>query len=156
MFTLQSPPYQCNASNHYKLKESCSSSLSHCPLTYIKFVRICLYLLNHLITFDCGVTYNRLFCVVHYQNTCHTCLFQDLPMHLQVPPINGPIFALQGGFALDSNIIGVPMRNNNMPKHVCFHNQQFWVNCPTFSLLLQLVLVIIHSLPNMIFTNSKL
>jgi hypothetical protein len=155
MFMLQSPPYWCRASNHFKLKESCFPSLNHCPLTYIKFITICLYLLNHLITLYCGVTYNRLFCVVHYQNTHHTCLLQDLPMHLQAPPINGPIFALQGGFALVSNIIGVPTRNN-MPEHVCFHNQQFWVNCPTFSLLLQIVQVINHSLPNMIFTNSKL
>jgi len=62
--SLQSPPYQCCTSNHYKSRESCSSSLNHYPLTYIKFITICLYLLSHLITFDRGVTYDQLLCVV--------------------------------------------------------------------------------------------
>jgi hypothetical protein len=39
---------------------------------------------------------------------------------------------------------------------MAIHNQQFWANHPTFSLSFQIVEIIIRSLPNMIFTNSKL
>jgi hypothetical protein len=60
------------------------------------------------------------------------------------------------GFMLDSNIIGFLMKNDNRPKHACFHNQQLWANHPTFSLSLQIVQVIICSPLNMIFINSKL
>ncbi len=43
-----------------------------------------------------------------------------------------------------------------MPEHVCFHIQHIWGNHPTFSLSLQIMQVIILTLPNMIFTNPKL
>jgi hypothetical protein len=42
----------------------------------IKFITICLYLLNHLITFECGVTYNQLF----YVTQLWICLSHMLPL----------------------------------------------------------------------------
>jgi hypothetical protein len=74
--SLQSSPCQWHVNNHRKLRESCFPSLSHCLLTYIKFTTICLYLLNHLITFDCGVTDNQLF----YVTQLWICLSHMLPL----------------------------------------------------------------------------
>jgi hypothetical protein len=142
---LQNQPCRCHATSHCKPKESCSPSLNHCPLTYIKFITIYLYLLNHLITFNYGLIYNQLLCVAQLSKCLYKChLSMAMFLHYKV------------GFTLDLNIIGFPMKNDNRPKHVCFHNQQLWANHPTFSLSLQIVQVIICSPLNMIFINSKL
>jgi hypothetical protein len=63
------------ANSHSKLRKSCFLGLNHCLSTYIKFITILLYLFNHLITLDHGVTCNQLFCVTQLSR----CLSHMLP-----------------------------------------------------------------------------
>jgi len=111
---LQSQPCRCHASNHCKLKESCSPSLNHYPLTHIKFITIYLYLLNHLITFNYGLIYNQLLCVAQLSKCLYKChLSMAMFLHCKV------------GFTLDSNIIGFPMKNDNKPNMRVFTINNF-------------------------------
>jgi hypothetical protein len=64
-------------------------------------------------------------------------------MPLQVPPINGPVFAFQGGIHIGLKHFWGSNEEDNKLERTYFHNQQLWANHPTFSLSFQIVQVTI-------------
>jgi hypothetical protein len=77
-------------------------------------------------------------------------------MPLQAPPINGPIFALQGGIHARLKHYWGSNEERQQAQTCMFSQSAALGQHPTFSLSLQIMQVAIPFLLNMIFTSQKL